>query len=159
VLPEIPQIPGPKYVHAHIINPHPPYVFNADGTLNPDAEDTPEREGYPAQLAYLEPRILDAVQKILDESEQPPIIIVEGDHGFGKKFVTSNLLALYLPDGGAQGLDEHMTLVNVFPTIFNTYFGTDIELLPDESYTHTREWYESVPIDEWNESCVVKPGE
>jgi hypothetical protein len=72
--------------------------------------------------------------------------------------VTSNLLALYLPDGGAQGLDEHMTLVNVFPTIFNTYFGTDIELLPDESYTHTREWYESVPIDEWNESCVVEPG-
>jgi hypothetical protein len=157
LLPEIPQIPGPKYVHAHIINPHPPYVFNADGTLNPDAEDTPEREGYPAQLAYLEPRILDAVQKILDESEHPPIIIIEGDHGFGKKYVTSNLLALYLPDGGAQELDEHMTLVNVFPTIFNTYFGTDIELLPDESYTHTREWYESVPIDEWNENCVVEP--
>lgn len=157
LLPELPQIAGPKYVHAHIINPHPPYVFNADGTLNPDAEDTPESEGYPAQLAFLEPRILDAVQKILDESEQPPIIIIEGDHGFGKKYVTSNLLALYLPDGGTEGLDDHMTLVNVFPTIFNTYFGTDIELLPDESYTHTKDWYESVPIEEWNESCVVEP--
>ncbi|MBG0788183.1 MAG: hypothetical protein H0S79_24105, partial [Anaerolineaceae bacterium] len=144
VLPEVPELSGPKFVYAHIINPHPPYVFNADGTINENAEDTPEREGYPAQLAYLEPRILDIVAQILANSEEPPIIIIEGDHAFGKKYVTSNLLALYLPDGGDEGLDGHMTLVNVFPTIFNTYFGTDIEYLPDESYTHTKDWYESV---------------
>ena len=159
LLPEIPKIAGPKFVHAHIISPHPPYVFNADGTLNPDAEDTPESEGYPAQLAYLEPRILDAVERILAESERPPIIIIEGDHAFGKEYVTSNLLALYLPEDGAAGLDEHMTLVNVFPTIFNTYFGTELGLLPDESYTHTKDWYESVPLEEWNESCGVEPVE
>ncbi len=153
LLPEIPQIPGPKFVYAHIINPHPPYVFNADGTLNPDAEDTPESEGYPAQLAFLEPRILADIEAILAESEQPPIIIIEGDHAFGKKYVTSNLLALYLPDGGAAGLDEHMTLVNVFPHIFNTYFGTELEYLPDLSYTHTKDWYESVPIRERNPAC------
>ena len=159
LLPEIPKIAGPKFVHAHIISPHPPYVFNADGTLNPDAEDTPESEGYPAQLAYLEPRILDAVERILAESERPPIIIIEGDHAFGKEYVTSNLLALYLPEDSAAGLDEHMTLVNVFPTIFNTYFGTELGLLPDESYTHTKDWYESVPLEEWNESCGVEPVE
>ena len=159
LLPEMPQLSGSKFVYAHIINPHPPYVFNADGSLNENAEDTPESEGYPAQLAYLEPRILDAVAQILAESEQPPIIIIEGDHGFGKKFVTSNLLALYLPEGGEEGLDDHMTLVNVFPHIFNTYFGTEIEYLPDESYTHTKDWYESVPLEEWNEECVVDPEE
>ena len=159
LLPEIPKIAGPKFVHAHIISPHPPYVFNADGTLNPYAEDTPESEGYPAQLAYLEPRILDAVERILAESERPPIIIIEGDHAFGKEYVTSNLLALYLPEDSAAGLDEHMTLVNVFPTIFNTYFGTELGLLPDESYTHTKDWYESVPLEEWNESCGVEPVE
>jgi hypothetical protein len=153
LLPELPKIDGPKFVHAHIINPHPPYVFNADGTLNPDAEDTPESEGYPTQLAYLEPRILAAVEAILAESDQPPIIIIEGDHGFGKKYVTSNLLALYLPDGGAEGLDEHITLVNIFPHIFNTYFGTELEILPDLSYTHTKDWYESVLIEEWNPVC------
>ncbi len=136
VLPKVPELDGPKFVYAHIINPHPPYVFNADGTINENAEDTTEREGYPAQLAYLEPRILDIVTQILATSDKPPIIIIEGDHAFGNKYVTSNLLALYLPDGGDEGLDDHMTLVNVFPTIFNTYFGTDIEYLPDESYTH-----------------------
>lgn len=153
VLPEIPQMPGPKFVHAHIINPHPPYVFNADGTLNPDAEDTPASEGYPAQLAYLEPRVLAAVAEIIATSDQPPIIIIEGDHAFGKKYVTSNLLALYLPGYDTAALDEHMTLVNVFPLIFNTYFGADIPALPDLSYTHTDDWYESVPLEEWNPAC------
>ena len=103
ILPEIPQMPGHKFVHAHIVSPHPPYVFNADGTLNPDAEDTTEREGYPAQLAYIEPRILADVRQILEESKHPPIIIIEGDHAFDNKYVTSNLLALYLPDGGTRG--------------------------------------------------------
>ena len=157
LLPEIPQLAGPKFVYAHIINPHPPYVFNADGSINENAEDTPESEGYPAQLAYLEPRILDVIEQILAQSDEPPIIIVEGDHAFGKQYVTSNLLALYLPDGGDVGLDDHMTLVNLFPTIFNTYFCTDIEYLPDESYTHTKNWYESVPLEEWNAECVVDP--
>ena len=156
LLPEIPQMPGPKFVHAHIINPHPPYVFNADGSLNPDAEDTPDEEGYPAQLAYLEPRVLEDVAEIIAESDQPPIIIIEGDHAFGKETVTSNLLALYLPGYDTSTLDGHMTLVNVFPLIFNTYFGTEIEYLPDISYTHTKDWYESVPLEEWNPACRVE---
>ncbi|MCB2209863.1 hypothetical protein KQH62_03110 [bacterium] len=153
LLPELPKLPGPKFVHAHIVNPHPPYVFNTDGTLNPDAEDIPESEGYPTQLAFLEPRILADIEAILEASDQPPIIILEGDHGFGKKYVTSNLLALYLPNGGAEGLDDHMTLINTFPHIFNTYFGTDLDLLPDRVYTHTKDWYESVPLEEWNPAC------
>jgi hypothetical protein len=128
-------------------------VFNADGSLNPDAEDTPDSEGYPAQLTYLEPRVLEDVARIIAESKQPPIIIIEGDHAFGKETVTSNLLALYLPGYDTITLDGHMTLVNVFPLIFNTYFGTDIEYLPDVSYTHTKDWYESVPLEEWNPAC------
>jgi hypothetical protein len=153
VLPEIPKMPGPKFIHAHIISPHPPYLFNADGTLNPNAEEISASQGYPEQLKFLEPRILDIVHQIIDQSEIPPIIIIEGDHGFGKRYVTSILLALYLPDGGAEGLDDHMTMINVFPHIFNTYFGTEIELLPDISYTHTDDWYESVVQEEWNPDC------
>lgn len=156
LLPEIPQMSGPTFVHAHIISPHAPYIFNADGTLNPDAEDTPASEGYPAQLAYLEPRILDDVAQIIADSKVPPIIIIEGDHGFGKNYVTSNLLALYLPGYDKSTLDSHMTLVNVFPIIFNAYFGTDISYLPDLSYTRTDDWYESVLLEEWNPACRME---
>jgi hypothetical protein len=153
VLPEIPKMSGPKFIHAHIISPHPPYIFNSDGSINPDAEDISDSEGYPEQLAFLEPRLLDIFQQIIEDSSIPPIIIVEGDHGFGKKYVTSNFMALYLPEGGAEGLDDHMTMINVFPHIFNTYFGTEIEYLPDISYTHTKDWYQSVIQEEWNPAC------
>ncbi len=47
VLPKVHELDGPKFVYAHIINPHPPYVFNADGTINENAEDTTEREAIP----------------------------------------------------------------------------------------------------------------
>lgn len=156
VLPEIPQMSRSKFVYAHIISPHPPYVFNADGTLNMDAEEISASEGYPEQLEFLQPRILDIVQQIIETSTTPPIIIIEGDHGFGKEYVTSNFMALYLPDGGAEGLDDYLTMINVFPYIFNTYFGTDIEYLPDISYTHTDDWYESVIQEEWNPACIVE---
>ncbi len=153
VLPEIPNMTGPKFVHAHIICPHPPFLFNEDGSINPNAEDISASEGYPEQLAFLEPRLLDIVRQIIDGSSIPPIIIIEGDHGFGKKYVTSSFMALYLPNGGAEGLGDNMTMINVFPHIFNTYFGTDIDYLPDISYTHAEDWYESVIQEEWNADC------
>jgi len=155
VLPEIPKLKGNKFVHAHIITPHPPYIFNADGTLNPDPDEVDPMEGYRQQLAYIEPRILEVLEKIIDESPRPPIIILEGDHGFGRKYVTSNLLALYLPNQDQPELEDNMTLINVFPYIFNTYFGTQIPMLPDQSYTHTDDWYESVPNEEWNPDCRI----
>jgi len=153
VLPEIPKMPGPKFIHAHIICPHPPYLFNADGTLNPYAEEISASQGYPEQLNFLQPRLFDIVQQIIEQSEIPPIIILEGDHGFGKRYVTSNFMALYLPGGGSEGLDDRMTMINVFPHIFNTYFGTEIALLPNKSYAHTDDWYKSVLQEEWNPAC------
>ncbi len=153
VLPEIPLMDGPKFVHAHIITPHPPYLFNPDGTLNENAEDTPQRIGYPSQLDYLQPRILEIMAEIIEKSDTPPIIILEGDHAFGNKYVTSNLLALYLPGEGEEGLYDQMTLINVFPYIFNTYYGTEIPFKPDLSFTHTDDWYESTPLWEWNSAC------
>lgn len=153
VLPEIPKMRGPKFVHAHIITPHPPYIFNADGSLNNNPDDVDPIEGYREQLRFIEPRIIEVLRLIIENSSQPPVIILEGDHGFGRKYVTSNLLALYLPENGAEGLSDHLTLINVFPHIFNTYFGTDLDYLPDLSFTHTDDWYESVPLEEWNPDC------
>jgi len=156
ILPEIPELSEPTFTHAHFITPHPPFIFNADGTLNPNAENVDPIEGYQQQLAYIEPRILDVLEAIIDHSPTPPIITLQGDHGFGKETVTSVLLALYLPESGEAGLWEGITLINVFPHVFNTYFDTNFQYLPDSSYTHTEDWYESVLLEEWNSDCLVK---
>lgn len=152
-LPEIPKLEGPKFVHAHIVQPHPPFIFNADGSLNRNPDEVDPIEGYTGQAQFIESMILPVLEQILQDSKNPPIIILQGDHGFGRKYVTSNLLALYLPQNGAHGLSENMTLINVFPHIFNTYFDADINYLPDLSFSHTDDWYESVLIEEWNPIC------
>ena len=49
----------------------------------------------------------------------------------------SILYALYLPMDGFEGLYDGMTPVNTFRVLFNGLFGTNYELLQDESYFST----------------------
>ncbi len=80
VLPEIPYLPGPKFIHAHIITPHPPYLFNPDGSLVPDPEEVDPKMGYKNQLAYIEPRIIDVVRQILPQADLrfPQLLLLKG---------------------------------------------------------------------------------
>jgi hypothetical protein len=151
----LPSIEGPKFVHAHIMVPHPPHVFNPDGSVNLQAEQIEGRVGYSIQMNYLNPQILEIVEKIKRNASPEPIIILEGDHASGSYTRTSILAALYLPQGGEETLYPQMSLVNSFRIIFNEYFGTELPLLDDRSYMHTEEdWYELVPLEEWNPECL-----
>ena len=70
------QEPGPKYVFAHILLPHPPFIFLADGTYAPDDAT------FESQLLYTNRLIQGYVSLLLDvpDSERP-IIILQGDEG------------------------------------------------------------------------------
>jgi hypothetical protein len=95
-LPALVRWPGPRFVFAHVITPHPPFVFAADGSLpdwsgmrNPDYlhDGQPEYSaevyaaGYTNQVAYIGAALLPVLRQILDNSAQPPVIVIEGDHG------------------------------------------------------------------------------
>ncbi len=134
-LEKLPSIPGPKFVFAHIVSPHPPYVFGPDGQIL--EKEGKEIEGYRDQIIYLNSRLIPILKNIIANSEVPPIIIIQGDHG---AVYTANekrmaiLNAYYLPGGGSSYLYEHITPVNTFRIIFNHYFNADLELLDDTSY-------------------------
>jgi hypothetical protein len=151
----LPSTEGPKFVHAHIMVPHPPHVFNPDGSVNLQAEQIEGRVGYAIQMNYLNPQVLEIVERIISNTSPDPIIIIEGDHASGSYTRTSILAALYLPHEGDEQLYPQMSLVNSFRIIFNEYFGTDLPLLADRSYMHTEEdWYDLMPLEEWNPECL-----
>lgn len=136
---------GPKFIFIHILPPHPPFVYAPDGSytdpatfLNEDQRYTSVSyiSGYRNQIEYISEQIEKAVQTILNGSNSAPIIILQGDHapwlqtGTGKFKI---LNAYYLP-GHNDLLYPTISPVNTFRLIFNTYFGTDYDLLPDTSY-------------------------
>lgn len=150
---------GPKFVFAHIISPHPPFVFDQSGKpVNPqqsyfigDGDDYQGnlREyltGYPAQVQFVNQKMEQVIDTILANSSSPPIIIIQGDHGPGshldwdspKKTClwerTPILNAYHLPGGGARLLYPSISPVNSFRIVLNAYFAAKLPLLPDETY-------------------------
>lgn len=144
----IPNIPGPKFVFAHIVAPHFPYVLGPSGeAVIPDAAlagEVPsgpqwhdEARGYTGQLEYLNKRMLEAVKQILATSARPPVIILQGDHGpwVGSVPVRMQILnAYYLPQEGSSQVNPSISPVNSFRVVLDKYFGAELPLLEDRSY-------------------------
>ena len=128
----VPSIPGPKFVFVHISAPHPPFVFASDGEFRYTNQSD---VGYPEEIQYLNKRMLPILTKIIADSEQPPIIVVQGDHGLRKDRRTEILYATYFP--GVQGDLPYKTPVNTFRWVLSKYFGQDLPLLEDHSYQFT----------------------
>jgi len=145
-LEEIPSTPGPKFVFAHLVIPHQPFVFGPDGETFVIPEKVHKGKtyytsrdyelGYANQVAFISDRIAQVVESILQKSSIPPIIINQGDHGashFGNPFRMGILNAYYFPEHESS-LYAEITPVNSFRLLFNKYFDTDFGLLEDVSY-------------------------
>lgn len=156
-LSDMPEIDEPMFVFAHIISPHSPFVFERDGSLvnrspgftlgftfgdGSSIMDEEYIEAYRNQLHYINTRLVQTIDAILAQSETPPIIILQSDHGpipEGPRMrYTQQRMAIlstyYLPGNGDEPLYPTITPVNTFRVIFNTYFSGAYELLPDHVY-------------------------
>jgi len=141
-LPVVAQLRDPKLVFAHILLPHPPYVFGPDGEevnfSNDDSNYARHLQGYRNQVLYANERILPIIDTILAESKGNAIIVLEGDHGIisytDDAEHMKNLSAYYFPDHDYSKLYPSITPVNSFRVILSEYFGQDYPLLNDQSY-------------------------
>lgn len=130
------EIPGPKFVFLHLMAPHGPWVLGVDGEY---FYTDNEMEGYDRSVIYLNERIPGILQSIIANSEQPPVIILQGDHGFLNEERLAILNAFHLPGVSEEALYPQVSPVNTFRIIFNKYFGASYELLPDRSYLSDRD--------------------
>ena len=136
-------VPSPKFVFAHIVSPHFPVVFGPNGEnvlITMDVDDETYAKAYQGQITYLNKRVLEIIHNILTVSAIPPIIIIQGDHGYDlflEEERTFNLSALYLPNKHYDQLYPQITSVNTFRVVFNAYFDGKFELLDDRAYYST----------------------
>jgi len=132
---EILKTPSPKFVFIHIISPHPPYGLDENGNyVNPDQVDS--LTGYNNQAKYISNAILPQLKKLINESPKPPVIILQGDHGYlgsDSKDIMTILSAYYLP-GHTDLLYSSISPVNSFRVVLNSYFGASFPLLEDVGY-------------------------
>jgi hypothetical protein len=141
-LKHLPEIEGPRFVFAHIMVPHPPFIFAPDGEF---VWADGKAEGYIASVEFIDAQIVPVVAEIIKNSKTPPVIILMGDHGAVgiPKLETpqrrmSILNAFYVNDQAKSDLYETITPVNTFRIVLNNYFGTDFPLLDDLSYHSSR---------------------
>ena len=172
---QMPQEVGPKFVFAHIMSPHPPYVFGPNGEeLNLPGDPLKHEElpvdvyipAYRGQVNYINTLVQETIELILANSESPPIIIMHGDHGPWLRFGPTPeqsclkeryaiLNSFYFPDGDYSQLYATISPVNTFRVVLDKYFGTDLGLLEDKTYYS--DWprlYDFVDVTDRVETCT-----
>ena len=142
---ESPGLDRPKFVFGHFLKPHHPHSFDRHGNISPDWDgwgddhDPTVESAFYGQILWLNDRLLEVVDSILAEYEEPPIIIIMSDHGVRDRglvdpIATEIFAAYLLPDDGETIIYPSITPVNLFRSIFNYYFDLDFELLEDKVY-------------------------
>ena len=145
---------GPKFVFAHFLPPHHPYLFDREGRVlkqatisnqfNFQARLWEDKAAYLEQLRYVNASMLEVIDRIIAGSERPPLIILQSDHGpnlvgglSGKEVMQvrlANFAAYLLPGAGPGTIPKDSSPVNQFRYLFNHYFEAGLPILPNKSY-------------------------
>jgi len=138
-------IPSPKFVYAHLLFPHSPFLFDENGIQNPPSAYLDYRY-YLGNYNFSMKIVQQMVDKILDKADpaNPPVIILQSDHGvrnydesdgfkgqladYPEEYKTSILYARLIPGYESTHSAQESDPINTFPILFNFLFGADIPL-------------------------------
>ena len=133
-------MPEATFSIIHLMKPHLPVLFDSQGKIV--AENwTPSPEQYFDEFRYTNSMFIQMVDTILNESNSQPIIIFQADHGstFGNVWSEDERLthfdvyaAYFLPDRWSISFPEQFTLINTFPLLLNTVFGTEFQMMSNQ---------------------------
>ena len=166
---DVSDMPEHTFTFCHFILPHPPFVFDANGNPASGWILPPEewKRMYLDQLTYTNKLLENAITEILSNSEVTPIIVISADEGYSDvewqayldtnhsldnivrdrpDLVTErqgNLFAILNP----YSSDIPSSPVNIFPTIFNCLFSSNLTYLPDKYYLKSLDAYPGCFID------------
>jgi len=171
----LPARTGPRYVLAHIMSPHPPFVWDSQSrevhpagafSLNDGTAYRGSRadylKGYSEQERYVAERLKAVAERLERESRRlgrDAVIIIHGDHGprqlwdvvDATKTDGSESLPVLLAirwAGTGHATPAPRSLVNVYRALFNRYFDQAIPLLPDRGFVSSfSKPYDFIEVD------------
>jgi len=141
----LPRRDGNLFVFAHLVVPHFPYTFGPNGEVpafqGKDATYEEVAAAYLDQVKFVNKEILTVIDTLIQNSDVPPVILVQSDHG-PLPDLTENpadrlpiLNAYYLPGVAMDKiLYPSISPVNSFRVVLNSYFEQNLPLLEDLSY-------------------------
>ncbi len=150
-LAETPAVREPVFAFVHFLVPHEPYVLDSTGGFVASSEQMARgtKVGFVNQLVFANRNLKMLIDKLLSDSGALPVVILQADEGphppenFDSIDEVNDLRArfrilnaYYLPRVDSSALYPSITPVNSFRVVLNRYFGADLELLPDRSYTY-----------------------
>ena len=151
-LARVPSVEAPTFAFAHVLSPHAPYVLDGEceaRELTRGGGDA-QAQAYLDQLRCVNRLVLDLVTTLLTRSKQPPVILLQGDHGTSTlryfSAPSAELIppdaarerlgafgAYYLPGAGAT-LSDTVTVVNAMGHVLRSYFGAELPPEPNDRY-------------------------
>jgi len=132
-------MPEATFTFIHLLKPHFPINFDAQGNIIP-ALDSPNHEQYFAEFGFVNAKFLELIDKILNGSDNPPVIIFQADHGSylgdvmtkdGKRIYFDIYSAILLPESKTFRYPQPYTAINTFPLVLNTFFDANLPLQED----------------------------
>lgn len=154
---DIASMPEATFSLVHFMKPHLPTVFDENGNFL-ERNFSPSHEEFFAEFRFINSRFLQMIDEILENSQNPPIIIFQSDHGstYGSVLAADRqathfgvYAAYYLPESYSLDLPEAYTLVNTFPLILNEVFGTTYEMQENRLFRlppHYKRPFEQVDV-------------
>ena len=137
-----------NFIFAHIVAPHPPFVFDRDGGnvgMNSSLNPWSDKNAFVEQTKFVNKKVLEMITSIKENSKIDPIIIIQSDHGPASSGTEemlnpSNTLlkermrilnAYYTPETITKKLYKEITPVNSFRIILSDLLKINLPLLKD----------------------------
>jgi hypothetical protein len=131
-------IPSPKFVYAHLLVTHVPFLFKEDGSLN-EIEAFHDWNYYLDNYLFTQHKLQELAERLLSDADPDnlPVIIIESDHGarniptyvsgtlenYPEEYKSRILNVFFLPGFDYSSLKDDMDPVETFPLVFERYFG------------------------------------
>lgn len=124
----------PKFIYAHILCPHVPYIFGAKGeklALKPGGSKEADKQLYLNQHIFITKKAKELVDQKLSNSQAAPVIIIQADHGarMDKPGAHQVFSAVYIPSYKGRPWQDSISSSNTFRLLFNELFGSNLEIL------------------------------